>query len=441
MIRIHRNHPSIIVWSMDNEVFFTGGSTMPKVRELLKATVALTHELDPTRPAAIGGCQRGDIDKLGDVAGYNGDGARLFINPGIPSVVTEYGSTVADRPGKYEPGWGDLQMDPFSWRSGQALWCAFDHGSIAGHFGCMGMVDYFRLPKRQWYWYRNEYRHIPPPAWPSNGIPASLKLSADRTVLHRVDGTEDAQIIVTVVDQTGKAISNCPPVTLSVESGPGEFATGPAIRFAPDSDIAIRVGEAAAEFRSYYAGKSVIRATSPGLQSATIEIISQGEPRFIPGTTPPVKSRPYVRFAEENLTDATTRFGLENPTRASSEASGHSARLANDGNAATFWQAAKGDTNAWLCIDLERIVSISQIKLTFPTEDNWGFRSEISDDGITDWKAVTGQTQTRNLKAISLDAWPGVRGRFLRVLFLAQPAGKPARLAEVEATGKINVNP
>jgi hypothetical protein len=88
--------------------FFTEKSTLPKVRTFLKELVALTHELDPTRPAAIGGCQRGDLDKLGDIAGYNGDGARLFINPGIPNVVTEYSSTMASRPGNYEPGWGDL---------------------------------------------------------------------------------------------------------------------------------------------------------------------------------------------------------------------------------------------------------------------------------------------------------------------------------------------
>ena len=82
MIRIHRNHPSIIVWSMSNEPFFSDNSVMPKVRSFLTELVAYSHELDPTRPAAIGGCQRGDIDKLGDVAGYNGDGARLFVNPG-----------------------------------------------------------------------------------------------------------------------------------------------------------------------------------------------------------------------------------------------------------------------------------------------------------------------------------------------------------------------
>ena len=203
------------------------------------------------------------------MAGYNGDGARLFANPGIPSVVTEYGSTMADRPGKYDPAGAICRARPartetsngswrLPWRSGEVIWCGFDHGSIAGRqFGAMGMVDYFRLPKRQWYWYRNEYLHIPPPAWPSNGVPAALKLTADKTTLESVDGTDDAQIIVTVVDKDGKAISNCPPVTLAIESGPGEFPTGPSITFAPDSDIAIRDGQAAMEFRSYYSGKTV----------------------------------------------------------------------------------------------------------------------------------------------------------------------------------------
>ena len=41
--------------------------------------------------------------------------------------------------------------------------------------GAMGIVDYFRLPKRAWYWYRNEYAHIPPPEWPVGGTPAALQ--------------------------------------------------------------------------------------------------------------------------------------------------------------------------------------------------------------------------------------------------------------------------
>ena len=114
MIRIHRNHPSVIVWSMSNEPFFTPDPVMPKLRKFLAELVAYSHELDPTRPAAIGGCQRGEIDKLGDIAGYNGDGASLpeYQNPGIPSMVSEYGSTVTHRPGTYAPGWGDLALTP-----------------------------------------------------------------------------------------------------------------------------------------------------------------------------------------------------------------------------------------------------------------------------------------------------------------------------------------
>ena len=61
---------------------------------------------------------------------------------------------------------------------------------------------------------------------------------------------------MTVVDQDGKETSHCPPVTLAIESGPGEFPTGPSITFAPDSDIAIRDGKAAMEFRSYHAGQN-----------------------------------------------------------------------------------------------------------------------------------------------------------------------------------------
>ena len=453
MIRINRNHPSIVVWSMDNEVFFTARSTLPKVQAFLKELVAYTHELDPTRPAAIGGCQRGDLDKLGDIAGYNGDGARLFINPGLPNVVTEYGSTMANRPGNYEPGWGDLVTSPgdqsqpffwrYPWRSGESLWCAFDHGSIAGQrFGAMGMVDYFRLPKRMWYWYRNEYNHIPPPEWPGGGTPAALQLTADTTTLKSVDGTQDAQLIVQVMDQAGRALSNSPPVTLAIVSGPGEFPTGPSITFAPDSDITIRDGAAAMEFRSYYAGQTVIRATSPGLKDATITLTSLGEPKYIPGVTPPVKPRPYVRYegpsGASGATLTNTVFGLENPTLASSETPGHKASLGNDGNPATFWQAHANDLNAWWQVDLERIVTVSNTKLTFPAEGNWRYRIEISEDGSSDWKLVTDQTQTASTEKVRNDNAPsGTTGRFLRVTFTGLPAGQPAALAEVEASGNL----
>jgi len=447
MIRINRNHPSIVAWSMCNEVFFSEKSVLPKVRTFLTNLVALTHELDPTRPAGIGGCQRGGLDKLGDIAGYNGDGARLFIDPGIPNLVTEYSSVRAIRPGKYAADWKNLLEGPgdktqpyfwrYPWRSGEVLWCMFDHGSIAGDEGKTGIVDYFRLPKRGWYWYRNEYAHVPPPEWPVGGTPAALKLSADKTTLKSPDGTDDAQIIVTVVDANGRALSNSPPVTLTIASGPGEFPTGPSIAFAPDSDIAIRDGQAAMEFRSYYSGKTVIRAASPGLKDATITITTLGEPKFIKGKTPPVKPRPYVRFTGSTATvaamTASSIFGLNNPTLASSEAAGHSANLGNDGNTSTFWQPQDDDANPCWQVDLERAVTMTQAKITFPAESNYRYKIEVSSDGLA-WTPVADETRTTSTDKIRTDVFAKeISGHLLRVTF----AGKPAAVAELEVSGHL----
>ncbi len=448
MIRINRNHPSIVAWSMCNEVFFSEKTTLPQVRAFLSQLVAETHELDPTRPAGIGGCQRAGLDKLGDVAGYNGDGARLYINPGFPSLVTEYSAIRAVRPGKYGPAWGNLVQGPgdrtqpffwrYPWRSGEVLWCGFDHGSIAGDEGRTGIVDYFRLPKRAWYWYRHEYRHLPPPVWPADGTPAALRVTADRTTLPAADGTEDAQVIATVVDAAGVALSNSPPVTLTIESGPGEFPTGRSITFDPESDIAIRDGQAAMEFRAYQSGPTVIRATSPGLRDGTLTLTSLGGPAFVAGQTPLVAVRPYVRFngpaARFAGDPANAVFGLNNPSLASSEAPGHPASAANDGNATTHWEPANLDPNAWWQVDLERAVTMAQAKITFPAAGQYRYKIESS-TGDQHWTLVTDQTQSTNTESVQNIVFPnGISGHLLRVTF----AGPPAAIAEMEVLGHLS---
>ena len=79
--------------------------------------------------------QRGGFDVLGDIAGYNGDGAAIFHDPGFPNFVSEYGSTVSDRPGKFESRYTDGVEIDHPWRSGKAIWCGFHHGSILGDMG------------------------------------------------------------------------------------------------------------------------------------------------------------------------------------------------------------------------------------------------------------------------------------------------------------------
>ncbi|TQE25355.1 beta-galactosidase, partial [Streptomyces ipomoeae] len=364
MIRINRNSPSIIAWSMGNEAFFCEPAVLPEVRRLLAELVELSHELDPTRPAAIGGVQRGDLDRIGDVAGYNGDGAWLFPDPGVPNLVSEYGSVIEDRPGTFAPGWGDLAKDcgveqgephteqdrgrpaetyPWRhpWRGGEAVWCGFDHGSIAGRaFGSMGIVDYARLPKRSWYWYRERYRQVAPPAWPAPGHPTRLTLTADRTTLDHADGTDDLHLLVTLVDDDGEPVSCSVPVTLTIEDGPGEFATGRRIRFTEDDpsaagSCAVRDGKAAAFFRSYHSGTTTIRATSPGLTDAVIELVTTDGPPLT-GASPVPLDRVSCAYGPTHAGSPAgeiTRFGRDNPTQASSHQPAHPPRHVNDGSA------------------------------------------------------------------------------------------------------------
>ena len=172
---------------------------------------------------------------------------------------------------------------------------------MPGGEGTGGIIDYFRLPKQEWYWYRNQYAGVPPPAAPGGGTPAALQLTADNTNLVAVDGTDDSQLIVTVLDANGNATSNNVPVTLTVISGPGQFPTGTNITFTPPSssqasDIAILAGKAAIEFRTYYSGTTVIQATSPGLASTNIVITSQGSPVWTNGVTPPAPTTALLTF-------------------------------------------------------------------------------------------------------------------------------------------------
>ena len=449
-IRIFRNHPSIIVWSMCNEVFFSGN--LDKAKGLLTKLVDETHQLDPTRPAAIGGCQRGGLDKLGDVAGYNGDGARLpqYQHPGIPSVVSEYGSHISDR--------GDAKTDlydgmfnkrelndktpEYPWRSGQSLWCAFDYSTVLGHFGSMGFVDYFRIPKRSWYWYRNQYLHLPPPEWPQNGIPAKLSLTADKTTIQGVDATDDCQILVTVEDRDGKPISNSPPVTLTIESGPGEFPTGRSITFNPPSDdpksdIVIRDGKAAMEFRSYSGGSSVIRATSPGLKDGTLTITTVGNPTFVPNQTPLAPDRPYVRFVHSGGSESTSQnVALNHPASASSEAPGHTAGLAIDGDLKTGWQATENDANPWWQVDLEALYSIQSVETTFGDAASHHYRIEASPDGNT-WKPLADLTQSTSIDQVRNDSCAqNDHNRYLRLTLTGTAANHPPLIEEIKIMGK-----
>ena len=355
-----------------------------------------------------------------------------------------------DRPGPYEAPWGDLVNTPgaekgaeyswrLPWRSGEAVWAGFDHGSIVGRrFGSMGVVDYSRLPKRSYYWFRNAYRGIAPPEWPEAGELAGLRLTSSSPVIERADGTDDVHLVVTVVDAQGRALSNSPPVTLSIESGPGELPTGRTIRFAPDSDIPIRDGQAAITIRSWQSGKSLIRASSPGLKDAVLTIETMGGPPFVPGVTQLAPERPYTeakRTHAEFMYFPDAVFGKDNPTGASSSAPGHTSRLVNDGDAASYWLAAKEDESPWVSVSPEKVLQFRKLEITFPQPGNYRFIAQVENED-REWIDVADESASSDTAQKRVVETKRVIGSRVRVK-LMPPPGAPAGIAEISIIGAM----
>lgn len=363
MILVNRNHPSVIIWSVCNEPFFCDEAVMQKSRDLVKKLTERVHELDPSRKAAVGGAQRGGFDALGDVAGYNGDGASLYLNPGFPNFVSEYGSMVSWRPGVFSPNFREGVENDYPWRSGKALWCGFHHGSILGNMGAMGMIDYYRLPLNTWYWYRENLRGIPAPERPESGAADHLELTADRLEF-LANGQEDTWICVQAVDRQGRRLSNEFTVTLRVAQGDGIFPTGQSITFSPEENSFLD-GQAAIEFRSYYGGKNVIEAYAEGLPVSRICIRAVGEARS--RKLIPMERAPYLSAApiSENVYD----LAQNRPVFASSSQKGYEPYVVTE-KGSSCW-IPEQEENAWIKLDLEGEKEITGIEITFAGESEW----------------------------------------------------------------------
>lgn len=370
MICTQRNHPSIICWSMCNEVFFTDAPVKDKAKELIRKMVERSHELDPSRPAAVGGAQRDGFDVLGDLAGYNGDGAALYHDPGFPSLVSEYGSSIETRPGKFEPRFTDGTEIDYPWRSGKILWCGFHHGSIFDGMGSMGMIDYYRLPLACWYWYREHLAGKSAPKPKKEGTPFQIRLSSDVNRF-RANGQEDAWICAELLDQEGNPISNEIELTFTVEKGDGIFPTGKTITFSPEKKKMLD-GLAAIEFRSWYGGENVICATADGVKSAKICIFADGEPKpkntvLNPMLPPPYtvgEPKPKERYDEAK----------RHPVFADSFEIGHEPYFVTAEEEGS-WMPKMSDSSKhlseqmhWVMVDLEGVRRINQLEVSFEDE-------------------------------------------------------------------------
>jgi beta-galactosidase len=181
-----RNHPSIFMWSMENEESIQG--TIMGTR-ILETIVETTHKIDPTRPVTAamnhGRNESGYSDVL-DVVGYNyGDKQLAYVKdhekyPQRIQFCTETTSFISTRGEyennvekgyvsniqKWEPGWGPFPGEDwgdivkYPYLGGLFVWTGFDYRGeptpyqwpcVTSHFGFM---DICGLPKDGYYAYK-----------------------------------------------------------------------------------------------------------------------------------------------------------------------------------------------------------------------------------------------------------------------------------------------
>jgi beta-galactosidase len=193
MLYRDRNHPSIFMWSMENEEAIQGTVTGARI---LKTMAETTHRIDPTRPvtAAMNHARNeGGYSDVLDVVGYNyGDKGLAYVKdhdnyPNRILFCTESTSFISTR-GEYEnnyekgyvsnlglwqPNWGPLPGEDWAdvvkypFLGGTFVWTGFDYRGeptpyrwpcISSHFGIMDVCGF---PKDGYYAYKAAWTNEP----------------------------------------------------------------------------------------------------------------------------------------------------------------------------------------------------------------------------------------------------------------------------------------
>ena len=231
LIRQNREHPSVAIWGLGNEVY---RSDEP-VRALLAELHAQAKHEDPQRLTAYAHCCAADDHPMAlqaDLTGYNRywgwyDGELSDIGPWadklharLPSraiAISEYGAGASalqqqDPPQRPKPGsrwhpeqyqalfheayWAQISTRP--WMAGSFVWLAFDHASAGRNEGDRpgvndkGLVSYDRKTLKDAYhfyrahWSRTPMVHIASPRFtprPAGPVPVKVYTNAARVTL------------------------------------------------------------------------------------------------------------------------------------------------------------------------------------------------------------------------------------------------------------------
>lgn len=203
MIKRDRNHPSVVMWSIGNEIREQG---MPEGAAMAKFLTKISHDLDPTRPVSAGfnnwkGAIKNGLAAEVDLVGFNY--APDFYekmrqeNPTFTIYGSETASTVSSR-GEYKfpvvaskkawytdyqltsydletCSWADLPdfefqyQDDLEFVAGEFVWTGFDYlgepspynEGTPARSSYFGIVDLAGIPKDRYYLYQSKWSDKP----------------------------------------------------------------------------------------------------------------------------------------------------------------------------------------------------------------------------------------------------------------------------------------
>ena len=193
MLYRDRNHPSVFMWSMENEEWIQGTVMGARILETLVET---THKIDPSRPVTAAmnhGRNEGGYSDVLDVVGYNyGDKGLAYVKdhekyPQRIEFCTESTSFISTRGeykndwvkgyvsnlGKWQPDWGPLPGEDWAdivkypYLGGLFVWTGFDYRGeptpyrwpcVTSQFGFMDICGF---PKDGYYAYKAAWTNTP----------------------------------------------------------------------------------------------------------------------------------------------------------------------------------------------------------------------------------------------------------------------------------------
>jgi hypothetical protein len=181
MVELNYNHPSIVGWSLGNEIGKEENN--PKVKAYMKNAVALSKQLDPNRLAIYASntaqsnpddaTQFTDLSTINLYGGWGGGVDRAWKNHQKPVFVTEFGNILNDE----DPNLGNIPIEKMmeSMRNkdyvlGASVWTFNDYRSTyhgvtgwktpTSQNRAWGIVTTFRNKKRGFYDLQKEFAPI-----------------------------------------------------------------------------------------------------------------------------------------------------------------------------------------------------------------------------------------------------------------------------------------